>query len=98
MQSSEICRFALLTFTFYTLSLKRKIMAMNYGFFNTDGFRRRLQDLTDAEHITTGKNVSPAASRWSDPVTQNHNEKKCEVCKLEWRRRHPGKEFGGACE
>jgi hypothetical protein len=68
---------------------KIQIMGMNYGFFDAEGFRRRLQGLTDAELISTGQAVSPAASRWIDPVTQNQNEKKYELCKLEWRRRHP---------
>jgi len=69
-------------------------MGMNYGFFDAEGFRRRLQGLTDAELITTGKSVSPAASRWADPVTRDHNEKKYELCKLEWQRRHPKKDLG----
>jgi hypothetical protein len=37
-------------------------MGMNYGLFDAEGFRRRLQGLTDDELITTGKTVSPEAS------------------------------------
>ena len=30
---------------------------MNYGFFNAEGFRRRLEGLTDAESIAAGESV-----------------------------------------
>src|ERR1700722_9633650 len=44
-------------------------MGMNHGLFDAEGFRRRLQGLTDDELITTGKTVSPEASHWEDPKT-----------------------------
>lgn len=65
---------------------------MNYGFFDADGFRRRLQGLTDDELITTGKTVSPESSNWEDPKTIAENTRKYELCKEEWRRRHPIKQ------
>jgi hypothetical protein len=40
------------------------------------GFGRRLQGLMDAELITTGKTVAPAASRWQDPMTIQENARK----------------------
>jgi hypothetical protein len=69
--------------------VKIPIMGMNYGFFDAEGFRRRLLGLTDAELITTGKSVAPAASRWQDPMTITENARKYELCNEEWRRRHP---------
>jgi hypothetical protein len=54
-----------------------------------EGFRRRLQGLTDGELIITGKTVSPEASHWEDPKTIAENARKYEICKEEWRRRHP---------
>jgi hypothetical protein len=70
-------------------------MRMNYGLFDAEGFRRRLQGLTDDELITTGKTVSPEASHWEDPKTIMENATKYAICKEEWRRRHPKKELGG---
>jgi hypothetical protein len=69
-------------------------MGMNYGFFDSEGFRRRIQGLTDDELITTGKTVSPEASHWEDPKTIAENAQKYEICKEEWRRRHSGKVAG----
>lgn len=67
-------------------------MGMNYGFFDAEGFRRRLQSLTDAELTATGKSVSPGASRWQDPLTISENARKYELCREEWRRRHAARE------
>ena len=64
-------------------------MGMNYGYFDAEGFRQRIQGLTDAELIATGKGVAPGASRSHDPVTIEHNARKYELCKEEWRKRHP---------
>jgi hypothetical protein len=36
-----------------------------------------------------GKAVSPAGSRWADPMTVEQNAVKYELCKKEWKRRHP---------
>jgi hypothetical protein len=57
--------------------------------------RRRLQGLTDDELITTGKTVSPGGIHWEDPKTIAENTRKYELCKEEWRRRHPntGRKF-----
>jgi hypothetical protein len=51
-------------------------MGMNYGFFDAEGFRRRLQGLTDDELITTGKTISPEASYWEDPKTNRRKRSK----------------------
>jgi hypothetical protein len=38
--------------------------------------------------LTIGKGVAPGVSRGHDPVTIEHNARKYELCKEEWRRRH----------
>ena len=60
-----------------------------WGRFDAEGFRRRIKNLTDAELISTGKSVSPARSKSSDPIAALHNESEYKICREEWRRRHP---------
>ena len=60
-----------------------------WGRFDAEGFKRRIKNLTDAELISTGKAVSAARSKSSDPETAFHNESKYKICREEWRRRHP---------
>jgi hypothetical protein len=62
---------------------------MAYGSFDAELFRRGLMNYTEAELIKLGRSVSSAASRWLDPMTQQMNASKYELCKQEWRRRHP---------
>jgi hypothetical protein len=57
--------------------------------FNADQFRRQLMNYTDAELIKLGRSCSSAASRWLDPMTQQLEASKYELCRQEWRRRHP---------
>ena len=47
--------------------VKFKNHGMNYGFFDAEVLRRRLQGLTDDELITMDKTVSPEASRGKIP-------------------------------
>jgi hypothetical protein len=62
---------------------------MTLGTFDADQFRRQLTNYTEAELIKLGRSISSAASRWLDPVTQRMNASKYELCRQEWRRRHP---------
>jgi hypothetical protein len=62
---------------------------MTFGGFSADEFRRQLTNYTEAELIKLGRSVSSAASRWLDPMTQQLNASKYELCRQEWRRRHP---------
>jgi hypothetical protein len=64
---------------------------MGYGSFNADQFRHQLMNYTEEELIELGKSVSSAASRRLDPTTQQLNASKYELCRQEWRRRHPTK-------
>jgi hypothetical protein len=62
---------------------------MTFGSFDAELFRRQLANYTDAELTKLGRSVSSAASRWLDPMTQRLNASKYELCRQEWRRRHP---------
>jgi hypothetical protein len=62
---------------------------MGYGRFDADEYRLRIMLYSDAELIEAGKSASPGANKWVDPVTKMHSESKYELCKQEWRRRHP---------
>jgi hypothetical protein len=57
--------------------------------FDADQFRRHLSNLTEAELIELGRSVSSAASRWLEPTARVLNASKLEMCRQEWRRRHP---------
>jgi hypothetical protein len=62
---------------------------MAYGSFDAELFRRGLMNYTDTELTKLGRSVSSAASRYLEPVTRQMNASKYELCKQEWRRRHP---------
>jgi hypothetical protein len=62
---------------------------MEYGPFDADQFRRPLMNYTEAELIKLGRSCSSAASRWLDPMTQQLNASKYDLCRQEFRRRHP---------
>src|SRR5277367_130743 len=64
---------------------------MTFGSFDADQFRRGLTNYTDTELTKLGRSVSSTASRWLDPMTQQLNASKYELCKQEYRRRHPKK-------
>ncbi len=64
-------------------------LQMDFGRFNADQFRHQLMNYTEAELIKLGRSVSSAASRCLDPMTQQLNASKYELCRQEWRRRHP---------
>jgi hypothetical protein len=64
---------------------------MTFVAFDAEQFRRQLANHTEAELIKVGRSVSSAASRWLDPMTQQLNASKYELCRHEWRRRHPRK-------
>jgi hypothetical protein len=53
---------------------------MAYGSFDAELFRRGLMNYTEAELIKLGRSVSSAASRWLDPVAQQMNASKYELC------------------
>jgi hypothetical protein len=48
-------------------------------------------EYNDVELTKLGKAMSPTGSRWKDPATQNVNAAKYELCKAEWKRRHPSR-------
>jgi len=60
---------------------------MTFGSFDAELFRRGLMNYTEWELIKLGRSVSSAASRWLDPMTQQMNASKYELCRQEWRRR-----------
>jgi hypothetical protein len=66
---------------------------IGFGRFDKEQFLRSLTEYSDLELIKLGRAVSPAGSRWADPMTLEQNaakyELKYESCKKEWRRRHP---------
>jgi len=68
---------------------EKKMNGPQWGRFDAEGFRRRIKNLTDAELISTGKSVSHARSKSSDPIAALHNESEYKICREEWRRRHP---------
>jgi hypothetical protein len=68
---------------------------MTFGRFNADQFRHQLGNYAEAELIKLGRSVSSAASRWLDPMTQQLNASKYELCKQEYRKRHPKAAAGG---
>jgi hypothetical protein len=59
--------------------------------FDAEEFQRKLMEYGDIELIKMGKAMSPAGSRWKDPATQSANAAKYELCKAEWKRRHPAR-------
>jgi hypothetical protein len=67
---------------------------MAYGSFDAELFRRGLQNYTETELMKLGRSVSPAASRGLEPVTRQMNAAKYELCRQEWRRRHPRNQSG----
>jgi hypothetical protein len=58
---------------------------MEYGSFNADQFRHQLMNYTEGELMKLGKSVFAAASRWLDPMPQQLNASKHELCRREWR-------------
>jgi hypothetical protein len=57
--------------------------------FDAEAFGRRLVEYSDLELIKLGRACAPGASPASDPLTRTQNATKYELCRQEWRRRHP---------
>lgn len=77
------------TFDFRFLYAYAKIRSWDMDHLMRISFRRQLANYTEAELIKLGRSCSSAASRWLDPMTQQLNASKYELCRQEWSRRHP---------
>ena len=59
--------------------------------FDPELFRRQLMKHRDLELIKMGRACAPAEWLIADPMAKAEYAKKYELCKVEWRRRHPKK-------
>jgi hypothetical protein len=55
--------------------------------FDAQNFRRRIMEYSEKELVEMGRATCPA--RWLDPITKAENALKYEMCRQEWRKRHP---------
>ncbi|MFZ3332757.1 MAG: hypothetical protein WA197_19135 [Candidatus Acidiferrales bacterium] len=68
---------------------------IGFARFDLELFRRQLMHYSDLELIKMGKACPPAEQRIADPTTKEECAKKYELCKQEWRRRHPKRKEDG---
>ena len=62
---------------------------IGFARFDQKLFQRQLMKYSDLELIKMGRACAPAEQRIADPMTKSEQEKKYELCREEWRRRHP---------
>ena len=62
---------------------------VGFARFDPELFRRQLMHYTDLELIKMGRACAPANWRIADPMTKSEQAQKYELCRQEWRRRHP---------
>ena len=62
---------------------------IGFARFDPELFRRQLMKYSDLELIKMGRACAPANWLIADPLTKSEQEKKYELCRAEWRRRHP---------
>jgi hypothetical protein len=70
-------------------------MGMNYGFFDAEGFPAPASRSDGRRVNHHGQDGFAGGIHWEDPKTIAENTRKYELCKEEWRRRHPntGRKF-----
>ena len=66
-----------------------RLESHGFGRFDAEAFRRRLMRYSDVDLIKMGKACAPAEWLIADPLTKAENANKYELCRAEWRRRHP---------
>ncbi|MFZ1975597.1 MAG: hypothetical protein WAU89_22320 [Candidatus Acidiferrales bacterium] len=62
---------------------------IGFARFDPELFRRQLMKYSDLEVIKMGKACAAANWRIADPMTKSEQAQKYELCRQEWRRRHP---------
>jgi hypothetical protein len=62
---------------------------VGFAKFDPEAFRRRLTEYSDRELIKLGKECAPSNWLIADRMTESENAQKYELCRQEWRRRHP---------
>jgi hypothetical protein len=60
---------------------------IGFSKFNAEAFRKKIMEYTDPELRKMGRSCEPAVR--NDPQTELVNAKKYQLCREEWRRRHP---------
>lgn len=68
---------------------------IGFARFDPELFRRQLMKYSDLELIKMGRACAPAEWLIADPLTKSEQAHKYELCKQEWRRRHPQKQESG---
>ncbi len=62
---------------------------IGFARFDPELFRRQLMKYSDLELIKMGRACAPANWLIADPLTKSEQAQKYELCRQEWRRRHP---------
>jgi hypothetical protein len=63
--------------------------------FDPELFRRQLMKYTDLELIKMGRECGPSEWLIADRMNKSPNAEKYELCRAEWRRRHPKRKADG---
>lgn len=62
---------------------------IGFARFDPELFRRQVTHYNDRELIKMGRACAPANWQTADPMTKSDNPEKYELCRQEWRLRHP---------